>query len=231
MKCEFSKQHYFDCLQLAKDLGYQVKRVCDYNYDKENKVILLRHDVDYSLDYAHKLATYENRFGFSSSYYIHLHSETYNALEPRSLEIIRKIHTLGHEIGFHYDAKYHIPMESLFASKIVNGGLTAMETYTLHNASSEKGIMKFQHLRNPNEWDIKYISESGRNWREGCMCNHIGKIDKLHILTHPLWWISDGVRNKVMYEVVDLAKKNLEKGRDNYLKVLRKYCEDLGIEY
>jgi hypothetical protein len=230
MQCGFTKQHYFDCLTKAQDLGYEIKPVKDYDV-MDDKVILLRHDIDYSLDYAHKLATWENRFGIKSSYYIHLHSETYNALEPRSLEIIRKIHKLGHEIGFHYDAKYHIPTESLFVSKIVDGGKTQMESYTLHNASTDRLNMRFYHLKYPNEWDLKYISESGRNWREGCMCKWIGKVNKLLILLHPLWWVNEGVRDKVMHEVVELAKKNLDKGRDNYLKVLRKYCEDLGIEY
>ncbi len=243
MKCEFSKQHYFDCLLKAKELGYSIKRVCDYtNYkyqvigsepkyvskDNDEKVILLRHDIDLSLDYAHKLATYENRFGIKSSYYIHLHSETYNALSPRNMFIIGKIQQLGHEIGFHYDAKYHVPTESLFVTKILPDG---MKTYTLHNASYENKVMTFAHLKNPNDYPLKYISDSGRNWREGCMCQWIGKEDKLHILTHPIWWIKEGVRDKVIHEAFEDVKTHFGKGFQTYKKILQDYCRDLGIEY
>ena len=36
---------------------------------------------------------------------------------------------------------------------------------------------------------MKYISESGCRWREGCMCKFIQeKTPKLTILTHPFWW-------------------------------------------
>ena len=36
--------------------------------------------------------------------------------------------------------------------------------------------------------ELKYISDSSAHWREGCMCQHIGKVDRLYILTHGFWW-------------------------------------------
>jgi hypothetical protein len=34
---------------------------------------------------------------------------------------------------------------------------------------------------------LKYISDSGRNWRQECMCHHIGVDDKMQILVHSEW--------------------------------------------
>ena len=40
--------------------------------------------------------------------------------------------------------------------------------------------------------DMKYISDSGARWREGCMCNWIKNNEKkLYINTHPFWWYKD----------------------------------------
>ena len=34
---------------------------------------------------------------------------------------------------------------------------------------------------------LKYISDSRRNWRQKCMCHHIGLDDKMQILVHSEW--------------------------------------------
>ncbi|MDH3361889.1 MAG: hypothetical protein OEL51_06010, partial [Nitrosopumilus sp.] len=55
----------------------------------------------------------------------------------------------------------------------------------------------------------KYISDSGRYWREGCMCKHINKHEKLQILTHPIWWVNKfDTRKDVLLE---FEKNEIEK--------------------
>ena len=34
----------------------------------------------------------------------------------------------------------------------------------------------------------KYLSDSARRWREGCVCEWLGKVDRLEVLIHPVWW-------------------------------------------
>lgn len=219
-KCGFTTRHYFDCLFRAKDLGYKIRRVCDWNKDDE-KFIILRHDIDFSLDYAHRIATYESRFGFYSSYYVYLHSNTYNALSPKNMAIIKKIAGLGHEIGLHYDERYNLDSEDSILQNIVTP--KPVMTKTMHNTawSSTKPVFGQE----------KYISESGRNWREGCMCQHIGKEDKLYILTHPVWWIKDGSRDKIVHEIISDCKGNMDNVHTDIRKDLQTYCKGLGIEY
>ena len=226
MACEWTKKHYFDTLFKAKDLGYQIKKVCDYS-SEDKKVILLRHDIDFSLDYAHKLATYENRFDITSSYYVYLHSETYNALAPKSMEIIKKIKKLDHEIGLHYDSRYAVPCEDL----LLQGKISSI---TQHNPSmTEKPFWVTDlPLLNPSDLPIKYISDSGRNWRSGCFCQWIGKEEsKLHILTHPIWWVGKGnSRAEIVYNMIQDQKINIDSAHDNIKQMLKDYNEEIGIE-
>lgn len=223
MPCEFSKQHYFDTLLKAKDLGYEIKRVCDYSDDK--KVILLRHDIDFSLDYAHKLATYEERFGIKSSYYVYLHTQTYNALSPEGMDIIRKIKKLGHEIGLHYDSRYDLKYEDAVLADINKE--KDIKSYTQHNPSMTKSF----HFLDPNDVKIKYISDSGRNWREGCFCKWIGKEDKLHVLVHPIWWVGNGnSRAEIVHNMILDTKKNIDKAHGDIKQMYVEYERELANE-
>ena len=191
MKCEFSLAHYKECIELARDEGYKIKSVRDHYFDSLNgkKVILLRHDVDFSLEYAYELANIEYDMGVFSSYYIYLHSELYNPLSPKSLGMIRAMSKMGHEIGLHYDSRYDVGQEDILMSRISE---SATESVGHHWPASNEFI-NYSNLLNPNKLEYKYISDSGRNWRNGCLCQNIGKYGKLHVSMHPEWWIGGGV--------------------------------------
>ena len=191
MKCEFSLTHYKECIELAKDRGYKIKRVKDHYFDSLNgkKVILLRHDVDFSLEYAYELANIEYDLGVKSSYYIYLHSELYNPLSPKSMGMIKSIVDMGHEIGLHYDSRYDVGEEDIFLSRIAQDPIDSVG----HHWPASNQFLNYNYLLNPNKLEYKYISDSGRNWRDGCLCENIGKYGKLHVSMHPEWWVSGGV--------------------------------------
>ena len=210
----------------AQDQGYKIKRVCDY--DNDDKVILLRHDIDFSLDYAHMLATYEYNLNIKSSYYVYLHSGLYNALSPSGMEIIRKIKNLGHEIGLHYDSRYYLNSEAMILADILGDDWNRF-TWTQHNPSISP---KLDTLRNPNsKKELKYISDSGRNWREGCMCKWIGKEDKLHVLVHPIWVVGKGnSRAEILHNMILDTKKNIDNVHQDIKQMYVDYNREIGIE-
>jgi hypothetical protein len=35
---------------------------------------------------------------------------------------------------------------------------------------------------------FKYLSDSNGKWREGCICGHLGRHDRLCVLIHGWWW-------------------------------------------
>src|SRR5262249_50320230 len=65
--------------------------------DKQRFTILLRHDVDRRPQNALAMALLEHRKGIASTYYFRTQP---CAFAP---DIIRDIHSLGHEIGYHYE--------------------------------------------------------------------------------------------------------------------------------
>jgi hypothetical protein len=70
---------------------------------------------------------------------------------------------------------------------------TRVETIAKHRpATNKKDIEKPGNLNDAYDSrffkEIKYISDSGQYWREGCMCHHVGVDDRMQILVHPEWW-------------------------------------------
>ena len=207
MKCEFSLNHYREIIELAKDKGYKILPIKKY-VDSNGKTLLLRHDIDFSLEYAYELANFEYDLGICSSYYVLLHAETYNALSPTSMTMIETIHRMGHEIGLHYDSRYSLSHESDILSSIIR---KAIYSYAQHFPTGTKqeeyqGLLDVKSLNK----DYKYLSDSGRNWRELCVCHHLekGKNKKLHICIHPEWWVTNSKTPEDMIHQLWLSLQN-----------------------
>jgi hypothetical protein len=203
MKCPHTYNHYRESLIKACELKYHFLQLYQFEeIDNFNKVILLRHDIDFALDNALQIARLEQEIGIKSTFFIRT-SGKYNIMYYPNQIIIREILSLGHEIGLHY---------SLEIPKLINES-------DEHFFSREKGLLedvlgqniKGICLHDPNSCNkldiglskynllydayaeyffsrLKYISDSRGSWREGCLCKNIGNVDKLYILTHPFWW-------------------------------------------
>ncbi len=79
-------------------------RFFDEEYTKSS--ILLRHDLEFSVPIALKMAQIEADHGIRSTYFVQLHSEFYNTLEKVKIQAIKEIHKLGHQIGLHFDSHF-----------------------------------------------------------------------------------------------------------------------------
>jgi len=222
--CNFSLDHYFEVLiSLKKE--YMIGSVGDYEELKKfRKFLILRHDVDFSLEYALKLAKKEKQWGIKSTYFILIHGEYYNPFDKKNTKIIRQISNLGHEIGLHYDTSF-FPKSSKKEIELIINEIKMLETITdtkitsvsQHIPSETREI--FVNLRENGLMDsgdfeiteqVKYISDSGHYWREGCMCKHVKKFDKLQILTHPIWWVNKlDKRDKILSEFEKNEKQKI----------------------
>ena len=223
MKCEFSLAHYKECIELAKDKGYTITTARNFKEQINKQVILMRHDVDFSLEYAYELANFEYDLGIKSSYYIYLHSELYNALSPKSMKMIKEMQGMGHEIGLHTEGDSYIYGEE----KVLNELVGSIVTYT-HHLADLRLYVGIPYLTDPQiNIKIKYISDSGRNWREGCLCQHIGNKDKLHILVHPEWWVSNGVtREDAVHKLWQSQLQTTVRNMTDIKQILVDYVRD-----
>jgi hypothetical protein len=69
----------------------------------QKKGLVLRHDVDLSLDMALDMAKAEYRNNINSTYHVLISSDTYNILSKASKNILQQIKKMNFEIGLHFD--------------------------------------------------------------------------------------------------------------------------------
>lgn len=207
MKMNFTYKEYLKIISLLKRHGYQFM---GYRNDYSDlKSVILRHDVDLSLDKAVEFAEFENSLGVVSTYYVLLSSYWYNIMEPSSQKKIKKIVALGHDVGLHFDeSKYRFINDNTWKSnitKVIEKEAHLMETIldgdvkirsvSMHIPSSKTlgADLKLDGLINSYGKDFfekwKYVSDSNMNWRENVFeIIESENYNKLHILTHPFWY-------------------------------------------
>lgn len=235
--CNFSLDHYFEVLNSLKK-EYSIGTVGEYNkFKKLKKFLILRHDVDFSLDYALKMAKEESKNKIKSTYFILIHGEYYNPFDKKNTKIIKQISNLGHEIGLHYDTSF-FPKSPKKEIKLMVNEIGMLEkiiknkiiSVSQHVPSETREI--FTDLRDAGFIDskdpeitkqVKYISDSGHYWREGCMCKHVGNFDKLQILTHPIWWVSGfGKRDEILSEFSRNEKLKIDSKINEYKNMVNR---------
>ena len=79
-------------------------KLMDFTEVTENtsEFILLRHDVEFSVERAWKLSLIETKFGVNASYFVQVTNNTYNVLSKRHLDMLIDMEKRGHHIGLHY---------------------------------------------------------------------------------------------------------------------------------
>lgn len=99
---EFTLKHYQDIFKKMKESNYTFIDYQDYENFK-GKYVILRHDIDLSLEKALEMAKIESLEGISGTYFFMLTSEFYNLLSSHARKIVKEISNLGHQIGLHFD--------------------------------------------------------------------------------------------------------------------------------
>ena len=231
MGCEFDPVHYLETLGKYKDSGYEILPVSEYFKTSGEKILLLRHDVDFSLEYAYRMASMERSLGHRSTYYILLHSPHFNPLSARNIGLIQDIHGMGHEIGLHVDSRTSLMVDTWILSEIIG---EAVKSYGRHyvTITPEFSVPGLINSSDPQLIGTKYISDSGRHWRERCFCKHINKQgeNKLQVLTHPIWWMSSGKgRWDAINRMEDIAHAYVTEATNEYRDILSKYVIDENI--
>ena len=174
---------------------------------KSGKACLWRHDIDFSLNRALKLAEIENACGVRATYFIHLHSIFYNPFEIDQAKIIQKIISLGHWIGLHFEPhfylateeniewKKHIEFERYLLKQISKTDINSVSFHNpdvngWENFNEEKVCSMINTYSNYISKNYYYISDSNGYWRYKNLIIEINNSlnDKIHILTHPGHW-------------------------------------------
>jgi len=208
-KCDFSYKHYEQILRLAKKLGY---KFCFFSEqpDLKKRKIYLRHDIDFSMERALKLAEIENKNNIRSTFFIRVDSSFYNLFEPIYSNMVKQIFSFGHQIGLHFNekcikpkkiTKKTIEKEIISQLKFFRKFLSHKNLVSFHCPSSFVLNKKFDSEKFISAYEpqffskIKYFSDSRSVWREGCICNFLNSLNppqNFQLLTHGESWGTEG---------------------------------------
>ena len=193
---------YQSILAAGINAGYVFRGFTEIS--KTKKTIILRHDVDTSLISALQIAKIEFKNNIKSTFFVMLRSPFYNLFSRSNNEIVKKILTLGHDIGLHYDEGYYPEKDNLqtLISKEVDilesNFNTKVKVVSFHQPS--KKILRDEiQIKQINTYDtkffkdIKYISDSNMQFHEDPIeLVNSDKFRVIQILTHPIWWVNKG---------------------------------------
>ena len=158
------------------------------------------------------------------------------------IEIVQEIKELGHKIGLHVDerAKFISGFQSL--NEALDSIFSVLETFipltnvisfhmpSLYRFSNHNHIGKFinTYSKEFSGGKVKYLSDSGRHWREGCFCQHLNNAEShsYQVLIHPIWWYEDHVSVIELYKrLQDTKEKGLIVNLRNDIRVFRETFE------
>jgi hypothetical protein len=238
MQCGFTLSHYGEILEQARGLGFEVLRLCDAaRLETGRRQMILRHDIDFSLPDALRMAELESSLGLRATYCVLPHAPTYHLGESQTLAALRAIRELGHEIALHYDLEFFeqagiapragIEREAAWLGELLG---TEIRSVSQHRPARQ-GRFDGVGAGFVDAYDealtrkILYLSDSRREWRNGCVHEHLPRASHLQLLVHPLWW--DAERERGRREIVRrIAERRGRAIRD----ALEAYADEMGEE-
>ncbi len=199
MSCTFDLDHYREVLDAIDAGGY---RYAFFDREPQRGDVLLRHDVDMSLDAALTMSTLEAERGVRATYFLMRESEFYNLESVSGRATLARLREQGHRVGLHaihpcaaFDDRFdrvlawHTP-DPAYMSEPVAGAVNAMQ---------------------PGYFDpAHYRSDSNQHWRSGCPHEELarGELDWLQLLVHPEIWVYPGsTMRETMHAQLDAERE------------------------
>jgi hypothetical protein len=183
VSCAFDLAHYRELLDAARKGGY---RFATFEREPAAGDLLLRHDVDMSLEAGLTMAELEAEQDVVATYFLMRGSEFYNLDAPTGVHTLARLRELGHRValhGVHPDASlderfdpviaWHVP-DPEYMTAPIEGAVNAMQ---------------------PGYFDPdRYRSDSNQHWRSGCPHEELarGDFEWLQLLVHPEIWVYPG---------------------------------------
>jgi hypothetical protein len=183
MNCAFDFAHYRELLEAAQAGGY---RFASFDATPRAGDVLLRHDVDLSLEASLAMAELESELEAPATYFLMTRSEFYNLDAPSGADAIERLRRLGHHVGLH----------AVYPEAAPDPRLDTVLAW--HNPDPEymtAPVDGFVNAMQPGFFDEEhYRSDSNQRWRHGCPHEAFarGDFEWLQLLIHPEIWAYPG---------------------------------------
>lgn len=218
-------------------------KLCDYREAADRaEFILLRHDVEFSVERAYAMSLIESEMGVCSTYFIQIANNAYNAFSQKNRELIADMREHGHHIGLHYHRCGKTDHEEILAdvklqlrvmSEMVG---FAVDRFAMHRPAQEtryydlpvEGVINayspefftfVEELDENTALDVKYIADSQCRWNYGCPdADTLAGYPKIQLLLHPDYWSETG--SDACDNFAELIKEN----RSTFTETLDNEC-------
>tara|TARA_B100000029_G_scaffold513542_1_gene613464 strand:- start:1545 stop:2294 length:750 start_codon:yes stop_codon:yes gene_type:complete len=211
---KFSYNNYSDLLNQIS--GYLPIMSFDEINPNTSRFLIIRHDVEFSVNRAYAMALIEKKLGISSNYFFQIRSNSYNLLSKQNIEMILSIKKMGHNIGLHVhlgsyneslDIKDYILNDINILSNILGISINSFSFHRPSRRILEKNIkidgiintyqdLFFELTDDFENAKVRYISDSNHQWKYGDPFNvKFKNIQKLQLLIHPDNWTKSGENN------------------------------------
>ncbi|WP_024867385.1 hypothetical protein [Butyrivibrio sp. FCS014] len=239
----FSYDDYREILRVIKESG----RYCTYEEAKnKSEFIIMRHDVEYSVERAYALSKVEESMDMRSTFFFQWTNNSYNILSRKNRDILTDMHERGQIIGLHFALNGMTDMnlirERIKQEMDMLSDMLGFEinSFSIHRPSPHvleeniklPGILNayqddfftFDPKATPeSDLEVKYMSDANHIWRYGYPDEEtIEKYDKIQILTHPFAWTKKGYDNLDNYKTL-VNEKYIE-----MIDSIDNECKDFG---
>ena len=197
MTCAFDLVHYRELLAAARSGGY---RFAFFDRDPGPGDLLLRHDVDLSLEAAIEMAELEAEAGARATYFLMTRSVFYNLESAAGERAIARLRELGHRVALHA-VWPHVELDERFDPVVA-----------WHNPDPDYMREPIQGAVNVMEprFSTNYRSDSNQHWRHGCPHDELARrqFEWLQLLTHPEIWVYPGATmRETMLAMLDAERE------------------------
>ena len=210
---DFTIEKYRELLLALKEAGYELMRYDEYCEGKRaERMVVMRHDVDRSVERARRLAEVEKEMGVRTSYYFREKFVLNNG------DDIKYIAGLGHEVGYHYEdlVAEKGDVDKAYARCMRNIGilrkLVDVKTITMHGSPMSgidaKRIWEKYDYREMGvigepqidvDWgEMFYLTDTGRSW------NGVSRRDKVALMQSE--WEAKGWVYKMTDDVIKAVR-------------------------
>ena len=238
----FTHAAYADMVGDLLERGYQFSSFAEAEtqLDVDRPFVLMRHDIDMSLQAALRMARQESDFGVQSTYFFLVRTDNYNVFSEDGSNTVREILDLGHHLGLHFDcASYPVGfatndlarscaqevgmLEHWFSKPVSIVSYHRPDARVLTGDPAISAPLPHTYMGLFRD-RIRYISDSGGRWVDGSPTTSVefSRGLPLHILIHPVWWTEQPTSAyETLLQLVDQKTEYLERSIAQNCKVFR----------
>jgi len=213
-------KEYIDIVKKAK------KTLCVKDYKRHKRGLIVRHDIDESIDFAYELYQAEKENRIRSTFYVLLSSDLYNPFSAKNKQRLQEMVANGFEVGLHFDPMAYKSgdlLENFIKEiKLFEEFLEIeLHSYSMHNPSITGEYIKYPQLIDAYNSDIFndncYISDSSFSFRGKDIYEYVAKSNQelIQLLIHADHLFSDGA---ISYQkpITKMLKEYLKKIDEMY---------------